>query len=99
MRLSLAAVYSFVVTLFSSSLYCLYGVAQAVSQRGDLSKFMGDWLVSTIVCFGIFTFIFYELGRLFDDLNKINRRRDVADENRNDDTKSASDCGDHRSDR
>lgn len=70
MRLTQAFLYGGIFTIFGSSIYGLLGMVNTLAQRGSMSAFFGDWLVSSIVCFGLFTFIIYELLGLFEDLNK-----------------------------
>ncbi|MBX9571817.1 MAG: hypothetical protein K2X77_23190 [Candidatus Obscuribacterales bacterium] len=80
MKLAQSALYSSIVTIFGSSVYCLFGLAQVMLQKGSFSQFVGDWFVSTIACFALFTFIFYELGKMFDELNKPRREVIIGDE-------------------
>lgn len=80
MKLAQSALYSSIVTIFGSSVYCLFGLAQVMLQKGSFSQFVGDWFISTIVCFAFFTFIFHELGKMFDELNKPRREVIIGDD-------------------
>jgi hypothetical protein len=82
MKLAQSALYSFIVTLFGSSFYCLYGVMQVTLQKASFANFLGDWFISTLVCFAFFTFIFHELGKMFEELNKPRRHDENLDEGR-----------------
>lgn len=79
MKLAQSALYSFIVTLFGSSVYCLFGLAQVMLEKTSFSKFVGDWMISTVVCFILFIFVFQELGKMFDQLNKARENESKGD--------------------
>ncbi len=78
-RLVQSGFYSFLVTLYGTSIYYAIGMLLTLGQGGDVVKFFLDTLVAGAILFAFLWYVFYELTGAFERLN----RRDP-----NDDTKS-----------
>lgn len=84
-KLMQSAFYSFLVTLFGMSWYYVIGLFVTLSQGGDIGKFLVDCVTGGVVCFALFTFIFYELAGALEEMNRP-RNRD-EDSKKDDDRK------------
>ena len=78
MRLTQASLYSFITTCYGGCFYFAFGVFTTLAQKGNIAEFLGNFVVSMLVCFAAFTFIFYELMGAFEELN---RPRNAAEQN------------------
>jgi hypothetical protein len=82
-----AGFYSALLTMFGGSWYFLLSLLFAMTNHGDLGKVVADTIVGCFVCWIICTFMFYEVGKMFDDMNEAGRRRledEQRDRNRSD---------------
>jgi hypothetical protein len=70
-----AGFYSALFTAFGGSWYFLFSLFAALAGGGDLGKVLGDTIIGCIVCWVFGTFVFYEIGKMFDDMNEEGRRR------------------------
>ena len=80
MRLANALLYSFIFSLYGGCFYFAFGMFHAAATNGNITSFLGEFLVAMLVCFGFLTMIFYDLGGLFERLNK----PDSKNNNKND---------------
>jgi hypothetical protein len=70
-----AGFYSALVTMFGSSWYFLLSLASALTSGRDVGNVIGDTILGAFVCWIFLTFVFYEIGRMFDDMNEEGRKR------------------------
>jgi uncharacterized membrane protein len=78
-----SGIYAALVTMFGGSWYFLISLALALGGGGDLGQVVVDTILGCIVCWVFFTFIFFEIGKMFDEFNNSGRRPD--DDGRNGD--------------
>ncbi len=70
MRLAQASLYALLTTCYGGCFYFAFGVFSTLVQKGNIAEFLGNFLVSMLVCFAAFTFIFYEVMGAFEELNR-----------------------------
>ena len=70
-----AGFYSLLFTMFGGSWYFLISLFTAFANGGDLGKVVGDTIIGCLVCWIFGTFLFYEIGKGFDEMNEAGRRR------------------------
>jgi len=75
-RLLQSGFYSFLVTLYGTSIYYVVGLLLTLGQGGDVVKFFLDTLTAGCIFFVMMWFVFYELSGAFERLN----RRDGDDQ-------------------
>lgn len=75
-----AGFYSALFTAFGGAWYFLFSLATAVASGGDLGKVLGDTILACIVCWIFGTVVFYEIGKMFDEMNEEGRRRREREE-------------------
>src|SRR5262249_26006837 len=69
-RLLQSGFYSFLVTLYGTSIYYVIGLLLTLGQGGDVVKFFMDTLVAGCFFFVMMWFVFYELTGAFERLNR-----------------------------
>lgn len=74
-RIVQAAFYSGLFTMYGGSFYYVYALLMALSSGGSVVQAFVDTLIACIVCWLFGTFVFYEIGKMFDEFNKSGRRR------------------------
>lgn len=70
-----AGFYSALCTMFGGAWYFLFSLFAAFAGGGDIGKVIGDTIIACLVCWVFLTFVFYEIGRMFDDMNEEGRKR------------------------
>lgn len=70
-----AGFYSALLTMVGGAWYFLFSLFAALAGGGDVGKVIGDCIVGCFVCWLFLTFVFYEIGRMFDDMNAEGRKR------------------------
>lgn len=78
MRLAQASLYAFITSCYGGCFYFAIGVFSTLAQKGNIAEFLGNFIVSMLVCFAALTFIFYEVMGAFEELNRP-RDRDNRD--------------------
>lgn len=71
MRFRNALFYSFIFSLYIGCFYFAFGVFYTLVTNGDTTSFLGEFLVAMLACYGLLTAVFYELGGLLEELNKL----------------------------
>lgn len=70
MRLRIALLYSFIFSLYVGCFYFAFGLLHALATKGDVTSFLGDFIVTMAACFGVLTAVFYEIGGLMEEANR-----------------------------
>jgi hypothetical protein len=73
-KLANSALIGALFTMIGGSIYFLFAVSDAVLHGGNLAQVVVDSFVGCLICWGLFTYIAYQVQQAFDEMNETGRR-------------------------